>query len=320
MPEKEYWVMRAERGKYTKVFVESGFVAIGWEKINDTTGRSIEEVRCEYVENYGGSPFLVALNVGQIWRFANEMNEGDVVLTPNHERASWHLGEIVGPYEYEKDREHHCPYPHRRRVRWFREVEREIIPEPLKSSLGSWLTIFKVSRYANTIDGLIREEPPPPGQPVWGSEMRKAVLQRFLTMSPTQFEGFITHILSILGFSASTTRPVSDGGVDVEGLATTGLVKVPLKVQVKRHKGNIGSEVVNQLRGTLANDEYGAVVTASGFTKSARAAAEKKGLKTVFLVDGEGLVDLVLENYEKLDLEYKNLLTLERVFVARKVT
>jgi len=51
-------------------------------------------------------------------------------------------------------------------------------------------------------------------------------------------------------------------------------------------------------------------VTLTGFTKQAIAEAQAPGKKEIMLIDGEALADMILEHYEELSQEYKELLRL----------
>jgi restriction system protein len=62
----------------------------------------------------------------------------------------------------------------------------------------------------------------------------------------------------------------------------------------------------------LGPDEHAAFVTLAGFTKQAIAEAQAPGRKGIMLIDGEMLVDMILEHYDELSEEYKELLKLEK--------
>lgn len=76
---------------------------------------------------------------------------GDIILSPNG-LGSYYVGEVIGEYEYHKDR----VLPHRRNVRWYGStVAREDMSEALRNSAGSIGTVSNVTAYASEIDGLI---------------------------------------------------------------------------------------------------------------------------------------------------------------------
>lgn len=59
------------------------------------------------------------------------------------------------------------------------------------------------------------------------------------------------------------------------------------------------------------------MVTTGAFTQQAHNFA--RGKSNLRLIDGAGLVDLVLEHYEQFDSRYKGLLPLKRVYVPEAV-
>lgn len=142
--------------------------------------------------------------------------------------------------------------------------------------------------------------------------MSDRIIERLLSLKPRPFEEFTSHLLGVSGFEAVNRQYVGDKGIDIDGYFSTELVTLNLKVQVKRVSGSLGNNVVLQLRGTLGTDEHGAIVTTGTFTRHAIEEADSEGKKNIKLVDRDGLVDLVLSHYDKLDDQYKSLLNLKK--------
>ena len=69
-----------------------------------------------------------------------------------------------------------------------------------------------------------------------------------------------------------------------------------MAVQSKRWKNNVGPKVVRELRGSLQVHEHGIVITPSDFTASAQSEAEEPGKTHISLINGEQLVDLLIEH------------------------
>lgn len=99
-----------------KLFLDEGFVCIGWPGIGDITDADREEIRGRLEDAYGYKGQQLGAYTGAVNAFANTLHEGDVVLVPDG--VIVHIG-IVGPYYYDalydNDEEGMC---HRRRVRW----------------------------------------------------------------------------------------------------------------------------------------------------------------------------------------------------------
>jgi predicted Mrr-cat superfamily restriction endonuclease len=83
--------------------------------------------------------------------------------------------------------------------------------------------------------------------------------------------------------------------------------------QIKSAEGTIGDPIVSALYGKEVSGEFGLLVTLGTFTNHARNFARSKS--NLRLVDGNELVDLILQHYEQFDSRYKGLLPLKRVYV-----
>ena len=124
-------------------------------------------------------------------------------------------------------------------------------------------------------------------------------LREFLqTMDPFEFEHLIRHLLVEMGYDAAVTAPTNDKGVDVVADIELGISRVREAVQVKRHKDNVGSPVLSQLRGSLwqFNAVRGSIFTTGGFTKGAQDTAFVPNVPPITLIDGERLLDLLIEH------------------------
>ena len=93
------------------------------------------------------------------------------------------------------------------------------------------------------------------------------------------------------------TRIGGDGGVDVRGTLVVGdVVRVRMAVQAKRWQNNVGTPVVQQVRGSLGAHEQGLIITTSDFTSGARMEAARADASPVALMNGEQLAVLLAEN------------------------
>ena len=77
-----------------------------------------------------------------------------------------------------------------------------------------------------------------------------------------------------------------------------GITSIREVVQVKRHRGKIPRKDLDALRGSLHrfNSVRGTIVTTSQFAKGAREATLEPGTAPVTLIDGEKLLDLLIEH------------------------
>lgn len=135
------------------------------------------------------------------------------------------------------------------------------------------------------------------------SRQRQAVREQLRTilldMDPYQFENLVRRLLEEMGYEdVETTSPANDKGVDVVGNIEVGITAVREVVQVKRHRSNIQRPVLDALRGSL--HRFGAVrgtiINTSGFSKGTRSAAFERGAAPITLIDGDKLIDLLIEH------------------------
>jgi len=145
--------------------------------------------------------------------------------------------------------------------------------------------------------------------------VRSELSERIANFHPQAFENFIGALLSNIGFENVVVLKYSgDGGLDVEAeLTVGGVTNVKTAVQVKRWKNNVPGKIVRELRGGLKTDQRGLIITTSSFTKDAKREAIEEAKTPISLIDGEKLLDLLIENevgiskkkitYLELDLE-----------------
>ena len=148
---------------------------------------------------------------------------------------------------------------------------------------------------------------------VHNREMRERLLRRIRTMDPTAFEELVGELLAKIGFEDVTvTRASNDGGIDVRGTLVAGdVVRIRMVVQVKRWKNNVQAPIVQQVRGSLGAHEQGLIITTSDFSTGARQEAEQPDKTPIALMNGEQMVNLLIEydigvvrtSYDLIDLE-----------------
>lgn len=85
-----------------------------------------------------------------------------------------------------------------------------------------------------------------------------------------------------------------DGGVDVRGTLVVGdVIRTRMAVQVKRW---MKAPTVQQVRGSLGTHEQGLIITTSDFSAGARKEADRPNAVPVALMNGEQVVNLLVEN------------------------
>ena len=130
------------------------------------------------------------------------------------------------------------------------------------------------------------------------AEVRRQLRERLGDLHPRIFEEVIGELLAGVGYEdVEVTKYVGDGGIDVRATLTVGgVTRVQTAIQVKRWAKNVSGRTVRELRGALGPHERGLIITLSGFTRDAVADATSETRMPISLVDGDRLLDLLIEH------------------------
>jgi len=128
-------------------------------------------------------------------------------------------------------------------------------------------------------------------------EIQKKLLDKVLDLSAEEFEQLVGRLLGEMGFEEiEITSHGGDKGIDVRGtLVVSDVVRTKMAVQAKKWKNNVQSPVIQQVRGSLGTHEQGMIITTSDFSKGARKEANRADAIPVALVNGQQLVELLIE-------------------------
>jgi restriction system protein len=146
----------------------------------------------------------------------------------------------------------------------------------------------------------------PEEQDIWAlvqrhkERVRQEMLELLRDMDPYAFERLIARLLQEMGYeNVEVTSRSHDKGVDVVANVRLGISSVREVVQAKRHKANVQRPVLDALRGSLHRFQAvrGTIITTGGFAKGTVQAAFEPGAAPITLIDGETLVDLLLNNH-----------------------
>lgn len=138
----QLWMVRSNGGDLVPTFLEKSIVSISWCSDVDFTGAKKEDFRRALNQEYPSSLKSVPTWVGICENFVNKMSINDYVLTYDSVLRVYYLGVITGGYKYNPK----LTDSHTRAVNWFEKtVSRDSISNSTKNSLGSTLTIFRLS-------------------------------------------------------------------------------------------------------------------------------------------------------------------------------
>ncbi len=129
--------------------------------------------------------------------------------------------------------------------------------------------------------------------------VRESLSELLLEMDPYAFEHLVKRLLEEMDYQGvEVTARSNDGGVDVVAEIELGITAVREVVQVKRHRRPIQRKDLDALRGSLYrfNAVRGTIVTTARFAKGTQEAAFATGAAPITLIDGEKLIDLLIEH------------------------
>jgi restriction system protein len=326
--EKTIWGIHAGKtGDADNLFLKHNVIALGWHEMGDIGAlpadrEAFKTKLAEVLPNRKDRYYWIA--GGQLFRFVHEAKSGDIVIYPSKRDRNIYIGEIVGPFKYDPKTE--PSYTQHRPVKWLKSFPRTRFSQGALYEIGSAMSFFQVKNFADEyLAALSGQEAA--AQPAKQDESVSYVAEDIeqntrdfvLKTLAQELKGhalaeFIAHLLGAMGYRTRLSPEGPDGGVDIIAHKDElGFEPPIIKVQVKSTEGSIGDPIVSQLYGKVEKSEYGMVVTLGTFTNQAETFARNKS--NLRLIDGEELVSLILQHYERFDSKYKGLLPLKHVYV-----
>ncbi len=340
----DIWIVRAGRGASDiDLFVDKSIVAIGFtDRLGSRAiGASREEVTALYQQAHPSlSKGKLTVFAGQVYRFVNAIEVGDSVATYDSGRRRYYLGTIASQARFDESISERCNYV--RDVKWSHRVLRDSISLGTRNSLGAILTLFRLKseasaeleRLAVPIDAPDDADPPPAPEATrsdasdedLGSDLeerRDSVVEEaseliedaLAQLEPYPMQDLVAGILRAMGYKTRVAPPGADRGVDImaspDGL---GLQEPRIFVEVKhRPQTTMGSQQLRTFLGGRQPGDRCLYVSTGGFTREARYEAERSNVP-ITLVGLPDLRRLLVEHYEQLDVETKQMVPLSRVY------
>lgn len=131
------------------------------------------------------------------------------------------------------------------------------------------------------------------------ASVRERLRDLLSNMEAFAFEHLVKRLLEAMGYqNVEVTPPSGDGGVDVIADIELGITSVREVVQAKRHRRTIQRKELDALRGSLHrfNAVRGTIIATSQFAKGTKEAAFESGAAPITLIDGDKLIDLLIEH------------------------
>ena len=327
MTEQRMWMVRAGGdGQLFDEFKNKGFVAIGWDKIVDVSAvKNLDQIKELVRRSYpNASNGQVNIWASQINRFRFEFHKEDYVTSYNATKRVYLVGKIESEYSYDKSLQE---YHNIRKVKWIKEVSRDALSVSTKNSLGAISTLFEIPTEAKTeMLGILE------GKQITATEMQKAeeeidaikqdirdrakefIKDKLNQLDWEQMQELVAGILRAMGYKTLVSPRGPDRGRDIiaspDGL---GLEDPRIVVEVKHREGQMGRGDITKFTGGLRSGTKGLFVSTGGFTKEAKYEAERSPIP-VTLADLDLLTQLIIDNYDKFDIEAKELIPLTKIY------
>ena len=317
--------------------LDNNYVGIGWHELGDLQliSNSREQLKGVLTTIYPDLNINAVPNAaGVLFRFVNDIQIDDILVYPSKSDRMINIGRVCSEYNFVMQDIHQ--YPNQRSITWLGSFPRSDFSQTALNEIGAFITLFSVKRNSDeflrkvNVDAILDEDSE--GGDYYGEaddeQATKSVSQQaeqstedfvikqlHSKLDGYEFEYFVAHILECMGYKTRVSSKSGDGGVDVIAHKDElGFEPPIIKVQCKKSTGPNSEPEVNQLLGTLGEGEYGLFVNLGSYSRPARLLERNK--EKLRLIDGDELVDLVLEHYAKLSPKYRTLLPLKQIYVA----
>lgn len=133
----------------------------------------------------------------------------------------------------------------------------------------------------------------------YNEQQKELLREQLCTMNPYKFEHLVAQLLEAMGYEqVEVTKASGDKGVDVIGKVQVGITTITEVVQVKRMQNTITRPYIDQLRGALPYHKAirGTLITTGKFAAKCAEAALFPGAAPITLIDGDRLLELLIEN------------------------
>lgn len=310
------WVVKAGRfGEFEQFALNNNIVGIGFglrQSVLEFSDRN--ELRQALEKD---------TDANQLWRFAHELNVGEIVVLPCKQPKVVAVGRISGEYEFKESLE----FPHTRPVEWeATDIPRSSFDQDLLYSFGGLSTVFRVNRdnadaRINQVIKLylgesIEAEYTLPSTTTDADSvalgLEEAILDGIVKRIRQRFTGhrleyLVEEVLKAQGYTTKRTRDGADGGIDVlAGLGEMGFGQPWLCVQVKLGVSQVDLTEYSQLQGNIQSfgGQHGLLVSLGGFSRSVRNENDRSFFK-IRLWGPEELTDNLREYYERLPADIR---------------
>lgn len=133
-------------------------VCIGWSDMGDLSGISDKGALATlYDEHFEKNSRGRGQDIGQVWRFLNDVKEGDYIIYA--ENSVFHIGRIESEYYYDETEypDQSSDYKNTRKVRWLKKnISRSVLSSDFHNSLKTAMSIWSLNDYKSAVSDLLR--------------------------------------------------------------------------------------------------------------------------------------------------------------------
>jgi restriction system protein len=340
---KLFLVRAGRMGEDEDYALDHGLAIIGFHDVPSLEGAKDYEGVYAIVEKSkpADSPRAVRNYAGQLWAFAVDMKQDELVVMPRKTTAQIAIGRVAGAYRYT---DIGGTKRHTRAVRWIKtDIPRVAFQQDLLHSFGAFMTVCTISRndaarrvlrvLEGGTDSMIptaspndsKSAPPTPVVEEAADERPDLALSardQIAEFIEKQFKGhalteLVEAVLQADGWVTKRSPPGPDGGVDIlAGRGLLGLDAPRLAVQVKSQTDAADVTVYRTLQGSMQSfkAEQGLLVCWGGFNKVVLNEA-KTGHFGVRLWDSDNLIEAIFRCYGNLPKDIQARLPLKQVWM-----
>ena len=318
---------KAVWGIHTKddhLFLSQKLIAIGWEEMGNLSdiSTSRDSYKKKYIATYPDAKRgSIATCAGMLYRFVNEVQEGDYVVFPSKMDRKINIGVVESAYFYEASAKF---YPNRRKVKWLKHLPRTSFSQGALYEVGSALSFFQVKNYvdeylkaldkdfkANIVESDTDDVVAQTAEEIKEASRDFILKELSKNLKGYDLERFVANLLEAMGYRTILSQHGGDGGIDITAYKDE--LPPRIVVQVKSQDGDIKETTIQSLKGAMREGDYGLFVTLSEYTKNAQKYLENTPI--IRGINGTGLADLVLKYYDKLSVKYRKMIPLEMVYI-----
>lgn len=328
------WMVRAEGGALYDAFRERKVAAIGWTQLAAEAKAGM--TRAQLTEIYRQAEPQAKLGraisgASQVWRFINEIEVKDKVVTYSPANRTYMIGEITGASKH-KPEWADDGMALIRPVNWEdKEIDRDALASASKNSLGSTLTVFLVpgsvaddllaiasghllikpsAEEDELVDGIAND-------PMANIELDaiERIKDTVSALDWSEMQELVAGLLRAMGYKTQVSPAGPDRGKDIVASPDGfGFENPRIVVEVKHRTGQMDSAAIRSFSAVgRHNDDRGLYVSTGGFSRDAYYEADRAPLRiTLWTLDN--LVRALVEHYHNTDAETKRLVPLKRIY------